>query len=350
MGRTPEAQKMLRIHCSGTPHEIGFKHGQEAREPIVRTIVFYTGMFQHSCKKDWQQVQDLALRFEPSMRKNWPAYLEEMRGIAAGAQLPLSSILAINVRTEIAFGAFSDGCTALSWQTSNTSWLAQNWDWDSRQQENLIQLTIEQIDKPTIKMITEAGLIGKIGLNSAGVGVCLNAIKAKGMDPTRLPCHLGLRMVLESTSRDDAVKNLETYGIASPCHMLVADASGGIGLEWSSIDLKKIEMNSKQQVFHTNHYLTKHKGVHDEKWLKDSDFRVTRVEQLCGEIEGEPSYESILRIFQDTKNHPGSICRAAEEPNSSATLFNIIMALDIKVADVNVGRPDGNGEGIVLVL
>lgn len=104
--------------------------------------------------------------------------------------------------------------------------------WMEQQKENLIILTIEQTSKPTIKMVTEAGIIGKIGLNDKGVGVCLNAIRAKGMDPTRLPCHLGLRMVLESESREEAVAKLERYGIASACHMLIADPSGGVGVEW----------------------------------------------------------------------------------------------------------------------
>jgi len=36
--------------------------------------------------------------------------------------------------------------------------------WKEEQGENLIQLTITQPDLPAIKMITEAGIIGKIGL------------------------------------------------------------------------------------------------------------------------------------------------------------------------------------------
>lgn len=185
-------------------------------------------------------------------------------GIAEGAEVEVADIIAINVRTEITFGLFSDGCTALSWRTDSASYLAQNWDWMDAQAENLIQLTIEQQGKPTISMITEAGLIGKIGLNSAGVGVCLNAIKAKGMDPHNIPCHLGLRVVLESSSREEAVETLSVHGVASSCHMLVADATGGVGLEWSSKDLRKIEMNASKQVFHTNHYLATHdEGVVD---------------------------------------------------------------------------------------
>jgi hypothetical protein len=49
-------------------------------------------------------------------------------GVADGAQKTLAEIIALNVRTEINFGLFSDGCTALSWLHQDCSILAQNWD------------------------------------------------------------------------------------------------------------------------------------------------------------------------------------------------------------------------------
>lgn len=246
---------------------------------------------------------------------------------------------------------FSDGCTALSWRTADASWLAQNWDWMEPQKQNLIVLTIEQADKPTIKMITEAGLIGKIGFNSAGVGVCLNAIKMKGMDPTKLPCHLGLRMGLESSSREEAVQSLEKYGIASACHMLIADATGGIGLEWSSSDVQKCTMNDSHQVFHSNHYLLKHPGVgQDTNWLADSEFRVTKIEELAGKIEGAPTKEKIFELFKDESNYPGAICRAAKPPSTSASLFHITMDLLKKRADITLGRPVAPDDSVQLAF
>jgi isopenicillin-N N-acyltransferase-like protein len=261
-------------------------------------------------------------------------------GIAEGAKVEVSDIIAINVRTEITFGLFSDGCTALSWRTDQASYLAQNWDWMAEQQTNLVQLTIAQPGKPVIKMITEAGLIGKIGLNSAGVGVCLNAIKAKGMDPGRIPCHLGLRMVLDSSSREEAVKRLEEHGVASSCHMLVADATGGVGLEWSSQDLRKIEMNASKQVFHTNHYLATHdEGVVDTVWLKDSLVRVKRVQELCKKLGDSPNHDEVADVFKDEKGLPTSICRNERNGSATGTLFNIVMDLNAKRATVILGRP-----------
>ncbi|KAL1302617.1 hypothetical protein AAFC00_002989 [Neodothiora populina] len=331
---------MLQIQCSGTPFEIGHHHGSAAKELIERCIAFYTTLFQDSAKLTWSQVRDVATReFEPRIRTNWPAYYEEMRGIAAGAGKQVSDIIALNVRTEITFGLFSDGCTALSWREGEASFLAQNWDWMRQQKENLVILTIEQAGKPTIKTVAEAGMLAKIGLNSSGVGVCLNAIRAKGMYPSRLPCHLGLRMVLESESRDEAIAKLEGFGIASSCHMLVADRTGGIGVEWSHIDVAKLAMNDANQVFHSNHFLLPHTGVTETVWLEDSRVRIKRVEELCSKLEGTLCLRSVQSIFTDESNYPYSICRAQEQGNHSETLFNIVMDLTNSAAKVIEGRP-----------
>lgn len=51
-----------------------------------------------------------------------------MSGLAEGSGRTVADIIALNVRTEINFGLFSDGCTALSWRKDDASFLAQNWD------------------------------------------------------------------------------------------------------------------------------------------------------------------------------------------------------------------------------
>jgi hypothetical protein len=48
--------------------------------------------------------------------------------VAAGSDRSILDIVALNVRTEIAFGRFSDGCTALAWHTEKRAYLGQNWD------------------------------------------------------------------------------------------------------------------------------------------------------------------------------------------------------------------------------
>jgi len=155
--------------------------------------------------------------------------------------------------------------------------------------------------------------------------------------------------VLESTSREDAIRKLERYGVASSCHMLVADPSGATGLEWSSIDVQKLPMDADRRVYHTNHFLVEHPGVEDTLWLPDSIDREKRIKQLCqGLTDASPTMEKIQQLFRDENNYPAAICRTEVDTSTAATLFNIIMELKSKTARVVLGRPTAPQESLVL--
>ncbi len=232
---------------------------------------------------------------------------------------------------------FDDGCTVLSWKTEDTNLLAQNWDWQQEQKENLINLRIRQPGKPAIDMISEAGIIGKIGLNSAGVGVCLNAIRAKGVDFGKLPCHLALRACLDSSSREEAVNTLTKAGVASAGHITVADPSGGIGLECSHADIVLLPMPSSGILTHTNHFVKQHPGVEEKLQWQDSLLRLTRIGKLMETTE--PSLENVASLLKDESGLPTAICRDKTHDSTVATLFSIRMDLGTRIAEVTVGRP-----------
>ncbi|KAL8693034.1 MAG: hypothetical protein Q9218_002050 [Villophora microphyllina] len=328
---------MREVSCEGTPYEIGFHHGREAKCEINGSLKFYGELFFDWNKLSWDEVCDRAMKFLPFLKEKWHYYVDEIRGVAAGADVSLASILALNVRTEIAFGMFSDGCTALSWKDGNSSVLAQNWDWKQQQKGNLIRLRIKQQNKPNIDMITEAGIIGKIGLNSADVGVCLNAIKAEGVDFTRLPCHLALRRCLDSNTRAEAVDVLQSAGVASSCHILVADLDGGTGLECSSRDVILLPMSREGLVTHTNHYVKEHAGVEESEQFEDTKPRLARIDELVKTVKADA--ESIQTLLEDENGFPTSINRQRTEDSTFATLFSIVMDLARCVADVRIGRP-----------
>lgn len=113
-------------------------------------------MFQHTSKLSWSDVRDIAKEFQSPLQNLTPDIYSEMQGIAEGAGLDILDIVALNCRSEIALGRFSDGCTSLSWKKSDTTrTLSQNWDWTAAVKENLAMFSIEQIGKPRIYMISE---------------------------------------------------------------------------------------------------------------------------------------------------------------------------------------------------
>lgn len=220
----------------------------------------------------------------------------------------------------------------------------------TEQKENLIITKITQANKPTIVQVTEAGIIGKIGFNSSGVGTLLNAIKVYGVDSTHMPVHFGLRMALESTSVEEAVQRLQSYGMASSAHILLADPSTSLGLEFTKSTFANCLPDSAGRVVHANHLLREHPGETDTVWLKDSLPRVAVMAENAAKLSKEPSWEEFSKLFEDEQNLPGAICRVQAKESGSATLFNIVMDLKSKKAVVRLGRPTEVEETISLEL
>jgi isopenicillin-N N-acyltransferase-like protein len=219
----------------------------------------------------------------------------------------------------------------------------------TEQKQNIIITKITQADKPTIVQVTEAGIIGKIGFNSMGVGTLLNAIKVHGVDATRLPVHFGLRMALESTSVQEAVNKLESYGMAASAHILLADPSTSLGLEFTKSTFAHCVPDYAGRVIHANHLLLEHLGETDTVWLKDSLTRVRTMAENVGKVE-KAGWAEFSALFEDEQNAPGAICRTETKETGSATLFNIVMDLKAKKAIVRLGRPSEVEETLELKL
>ncbi|KAK4937280.1 hypothetical protein LTR10_022037 [Elasticomyces elasticus] len=358
---------ILEIHCSGTPYQVGFQHGQEARAKIKNGLKFYEAFFAAKTGMNWTTATLKAESFLPFLERGWKHLLDELQGmlgtghaskcqlilkpgVADGAQVTFQSILALNLRTEISMGMMNDGCTSLAWTTSDRSYLAQNWDWEPPQQDSLIVLHIKPISGPAISQITEAGIIGKVGLNSCGVGVCLNAIRVKGVDFNRLPGHLALRAVLDSKSRQEAVNILKDTGVAAAIHILVADPSGSSSIEASSLDLVVMDAVGGR-ITHSNHFCFPHaQGVPMTAAAVDSVVRLERVNELVNLVSKERSPDSVMLegILQDEYNAPFGINKAGSVEQPLRTLFSIVMELNSRSARVRFGRPTDDAESVML--
>ncbi|WP_246206643.1 C45 family autoproteolytic acyltransferase/hydolase [Virgibacillus ihumii] len=323
------------LALSGSPHEIGYAHGHRVKKQVHFTLETYERMFHVHSNLSWKDACNRALLHHDAIEQYNVDYLYEMEGLAKGAGVTFEDILAINARSEIALTNVPDGCTAFAITDQNEStWLAQNWDWTSTQADALVQLQIEKTNLPAVNMVTEAGIIGKIGSNSAGIGVGLNALVTNTVKP-KVPIHLGLRAVLESSSMDEALSKVDQNQMASPAHFLIAAKSGKmIGLEVSPVHTAGIK-SEENFVTHTNHILSeklKHAVVEDPK--PDSFTRYDVVNNLLRGMDKTKINDSMLfEVLADHTNYPHSICRHTSPEDEqtgtriSETIFSIVMNL-----------------------
>jgi isopenicillin-N N-acyltransferase like protein len=155
----PIATPPRQIDLAGTPQQIGLEHGRQLAKEIRGQIAVYEAMFKQTSKLNWAAVKDVSKEYAATIQKLTPDVYTEMEAIAEGAELDVLDIVALNSRSEIALGLFSDGCSSLGWKREGEVVLAQNWDWTARVKENCCLMSIRQENKPAIWMVTEVSCI-----------------------------------------------------------------------------------------------------------------------------------------------------------------------------------------------
>ncbi|EGX91304.1 Acyl-coenzyme A:6-aminopenicillanic-acid-acyltransferase 40 kDa form, putative [Cordyceps militaris CM01] len=336
---------MLEITCSGTPYEIGFRHGSQAKTLVHGSVEFYIQYFRKNSQMSWAAAEDAASKFHPFLERHVPHLVEEMQ--ANGAGLSYAAVLALNARTEISMGMMDDGCTSLAWKTDMFSVAGQNWDWDVPQKARLVLLHIKpapdgSTQRPRASLVTEAGLLCKSGINSAGVGVFINAIKARGVRFDALPLHVAFRVVLDSESRVKAVARLRALALGTSGHILVADRTGGTSLEFTHLGVRQLDM-ADGRLAHTNHFLVAHEPpVADAVIFPDSLARMARISELLARANAKQAGGGVAcceRMLQDEEGFPTAINRKRSPVRDSETLFSIVADLEAGMAYVKLGRP-----------
>src|SRR5258706_13363771 len=173
---------MNRITVNGTPSARGRQYGWLAAPQVHRCISAYRDIFQHRAGLDWNAAVAHARTFVGEIEGFAPDAIEEMRGIADGAEVPFDAILVLNCRSELMFAAArSKGqtgecpsfavppgeCTSFAVTPEASSdghmLLGQNWDWVPFAREVCVLLDVqrERGDKPSFATIVEAGMLAK---------------------------------------------------------------------------------------------------------------------------------------------------------------------------------------------
>lgn len=220
------------IEIEGRPYVRGQQYGDAAADLIRRSLDYYEEAFGVSSGLTWAQVRELASSWERQCTEFAPDLLEEMQGIAAGAGVELSDIVALNARGEIVYdqrhataGTSIDsaqtedddaealeGCTAFALLPPAAGdgrvYCGQNWDWRHALRDTLVVLRIVQPPKPTLIMHVEAGQIGRQGANSAGIALNANGLGGRFDDRLGVPQTLIRRRVLDSSSMSSALQVL----------------------------------------------------------------------------------------------------------------------------------------------
>lgn len=324
------------IKISGSARERGRQHGSLLKERIRRTVAFY--------KKQFFLPEADILSIARQFCDNTRAFREdlhiEIEALSRAAEVDPLWIYAVNGRTEL-LNLNPMECTSLAFKSQ--SLIGQNWDWDMEMEELAVILDIENTDGHRIMTMTEPGMLGKIGMNNRGIGVCLNFMSIENYQPGGIPLHVLLRAILDSDSLPAARSVIFSNATGKVGNILVADGNGQIeNIELAGEDC--FPLTVEDRFVHTNHFLTK---VDDDlKLFPNTVGRFRRARELLTVME-QPSIDAMKEILMDDEDENYPICRKRfSHPwltdDHSITVTSIIMDLKNRQFHITRGNPFEN--------
>ena len=244
------------VEVAGSSYEMGRQHGAQAA-PLIQKYILW---IEKSTGKSRRQLGRQALEFAPFIRSLSPTLLEEVEGLAAGAQISYEEAMLCQTRGAAA-SVQGEGCTAFALTGTATAaaqpLAGQNQDLPPEFADLGIVLHLKPDDgRPRAITFTFAGQLGYMGMNHLGVAHFANGL---GNCPFRLalPLYPLKRVLLEKQNVDECIQMLRQHRLCSAGNMVFCDGQGHIAdaeIRTEGIALYPDEHPDRR--LHTNHYLT----------------------------------------------------------------------------------------------
>jgi isopenicillin-N N-acyltransferase like protein len=300
------------VEVTGNAYELGYGHGAQAQALIQRYLLLIerlTGLTRDVLCRN-------AMRFLPYIQSLSPAYVEEMRGLAAGAGISFEEAVLCQARAEA--GRVPDGgCTAFALVGSATAdglpLAGQNQDLEPEYADVAILLRVQPTDgRPRALIFTFAGQLGYAGMNEQGVVHFANALYDFDWQPG-LPHYPLKRLILEQRTVAECQELVGRHRTCSAANIVLCDGTGTIGdLEVRPEGAAAFVDDHPDWIVHANHYLTPQFAAHETNSLADSCPRLDRMRSLLRQAWGTITVETMQRILADHAGDPGAICRHGE--------------------------------------
>lgn len=331
------------VKLKGTSTEIGYQHGSLLKDRVHAVWKFYSEIMFGNRLDFLKTYGELYLKV---IHNHDSGYGAEVESLAQAAGLKAWQIAVLNARTELfhrLVDAFKIGeCTAAF--LHKTRVLGQNWDWMEQLEAQVVVMEIERKDGHRIIQMTEPGIIGKIGLNSEGIGVCLNIMSGTASEVS-VPVHLLLRMILDSTSLKEVGKRIESMQHGTYSNIMAADADGQfLDFEFAGSTFSVVIYPEKSPL-HTNHYLEKQPESYnpeEDPIYPSSIARYSIGRQLLNAFPADAGVHELQSLFRDTSHQDHPICKPYSDflGLQVGTVSSVVMDLPKRTAYISIGNPN----------
>ena len=330
--------------------ELGRAHGAEIRACVAAYERLFAEAAGHPVDLDGLGDEAFARIAAVS-----PDLAEEVAGLAAGSDATVARIAAINARTEILAlvqtQPLPSECSSVVHLGEPGRPLAvQAWDWYESLAGLWFVWEIPHADGSVTTTLTEYGIVGKIGVNSSGLGVLFNILHHR-QDGARIgaPVHVLARAVLDGcTDLNQALVLLAAAPVsASSALTLVAARDGesaGVSVELNPAKIGYVLPDAGGLLTHTNHFLTAPAATGDTELITGPD-TVVRLDLLRRGLAGRERLvaSDVLAVMDNHLLGGGGLCCHPDPTQPPAarfrTLATVVLDAAARALEVTEGGP-----------
>lgn len=352
--RPAEERPALRVLVlEGTARERGRTHGRELRAEIAELLVPWKAWIKDTFHQEPDQFIGAFLqnsKFLEAAERWQPDVLEEVRGIAEGAEIDFDTMFAYQLIDELwAMGetvkdtAANHHCSSIGVNRhgDKPTMVAQNLDLPQYMHghQTLLRIKLPPSDadrdgKPLeILTFTVPGIVAANGINNYGVAVACNTVLQLKPDLTGLPVDFVVRGLLNCRSREEAVTFAQSVRHASGQNYIIGGGDETWCLECSQDVVTRFEPSpGRGYTYHTNH------PVANENYRDAYRQRVDAAQASGGIATRSMRFESLERRLNDPAQINEQLIRetlcSKDDPRDSicnpSTYGSLIMVLDAR--------------------
>lgn len=320
------------------PAERGYEFGRALAGPVESTVDAYLALFAERGGPAGL-VDSLGADALDRIEAWAPELAEEIRGIAAGSGVPVTRLAAINARTEVLahLGGTGRGeCSTVVGQGV----AMQNWDWYASMSDNWLSWTIPHPDGRRVTTVTEYGIVGKIGVNSLGVGTLFNILHHE-LDGAAigLPVHVVARRILDTAgSVEDglwACTSARQLGFSASTSITIVDSERAVAAELWPGGVGQVPPDADGLLMRTNHFLSA-PARDGDRWAEHGEDTVARLDELRRRLHGPVGPADVLDALGD---HESGLCCHPGPGEPHATLATVALDVARHTLRVTAGQP-----------
>lgn len=353
-------ENIRKVSVYGTPYEQGLQQGRAFCRLIRENIQFIKSDLQQK-SLNMERYQELTMRNALFLQHSEPEQWEEMRGIAAGAEVAFEDILTINVPTYFMQNSFRQECSMLLARRNATvdgcTYLIKNRDMEM----TVHQVTVEYHypDGTAIAEVGGAGIITypAIGVSSAGLTVTSTgtstgiptgtdgAPKGAAQEDDFGTSHIFVNihhLLRNCQTTQDVLAYLNTYPRLNGLNLIAADETSAAVIETNRKDFLVQWVDDSGVLFRTNHYCIGDYVAEnmDRASYPSTYLRYERIEELLSQCKRKLRFQDLVRIMSDHENSPiNGICRHANPSSSARTVSCSICCLEDRELFNTPGNP-----------